>query len=308
MFKFGGGTRLKSNGEYEIPICMVGKQVRVKTDVVDSDIPLLLSRSAMKKAGVKMDSENDTAVIMGKEVALNITSSGHYCIPIDKTETVHVNEVHAVKLEEMTQDEQKSALLKLYRQFAHPPKKRLVALLKDAGGWRGEYDDHLLEIQSKCELCKVYAVTPPRPVVSMPMAKELNEKVAMDLKQYKDRWMIDMWFRYTVSVFIRRKKPSNVIEATMKNWIGVFGLMGALMTDNGGEFSSDEMREITSILNVRLCTAAGMSPFQNGLCERVHAITDMMLIKLAAENKNVEIETLLLWANMARNSLQMWNG
>jgi hypothetical protein len=33
-----------------------------------------------------------------------------------------------------------------------------------------------------------------------------------------------------------------------------------------------------------------------------------MLIKLAAENKNVEIETLLLWANMARNSLQMWNG
>jgi hypothetical protein len=44
---------------------------------------------------------------MGKEVALNITSSGHYCIPIDKTETV--NEVHAVKLEEMIQDEQKLA-------------------------------------------------------------------------------------------------------------------------------------------------------------------------------------------------------
>jgi hypothetical protein len=49
---------------------------------------------------MSMDLENNTAVIMGKEVALNITSSGHYCIPIDKTETVH--EVHAVKLEEMT--------------------------------------------------------------------------------------------------------------------------------------------------------------------------------------------------------------
>lgn len=235
-----------------------------------------------------------------------VTSSGHYCIPIDKTETAHVNEVHAVKLEEMTQDEQKSVLLKLHLQFAHPPKKHLVALLKDAGGWREEYDDHLLEIQSKCELCKVYAVTPPRPVVSMPMAKEFNGKVAMDLKQYKDRWilhMIDMLSRYTVSVFISRKKPSNVIEAMMKNWIGVFGLMGALMTDNGGEFSSDEIREITSILNIRLCTAAVMSPFQIGLCELVHAITDMMLIKLAAENKNVEP-----WANMARNSLQMWNG
>ena len=51
-------------------------------------------------------------------------------------------------------------------------------------------------------------------------------------------------------------------------------------TGNGGEFSSDEMREITSILNIQLCTTAGERPFQNGLCERVHAITDMMLVRL----------------------------
>ena len=55
------------------------------------------------------------------------------------------------------------------------------------------------------------------------------------------------------------------------------------MTDNGGEFNSDEMTEITSILNVQLCTTAGESPFQNRLCERVHAITDMMLVKHAAD-------------------------
>ncbi|CAG2239162.1 unnamed protein product [Mytilus edulis] len=311
VFKFGGGTRLKSVGEYDLPICMVGEQVKLKTDVVDSDIPLLLSRSAMKKAGVKMDLENDTAIIMGKEVSLNLTSSGHYCIPIDKTETLKVEEVNAVRLDELNVEKRKTALLKLHRQFAHPPKKRLVALLKDAGTWKEEYDEDLSEIQSKCDLCKMYAVTPPRPVVSMPMAKQFNEKVTIDLKQYKDRWilhMIDMWSRYTVSVFINRKKPTNVIEALMKNWVGIFGVMGALMSDNGGEFSSDEMREVASILNVKVCTTAGMSPYQNGLCERVHAITDIMLMKLEAENKNVESGTLLSWANMARNSLQMWNG
>lgn len=143
------------------------------------------------------------------------------------------------------------------------------------------------------------------------MAKEFNEKVAMDLKQYKGRWilhMIDMWSRYTVSVFIQRKRPSDVIDAMMKYWVGVFGVMGAIMSDNGGEFSSDEMREIASILNIRLCSTAGMSLYQNGLCERVHAVTDMMLTKLEDENKTVNIETLLAWANMARNSLQMWNG
>lgn len=76
-----------------MPANIAGKDVTVKTDVVDSDIPLLLSRAAMKIAGVKMDLQNDTATIMGKEVALNLTSSEHYCIPIDKTQKVPVENV-----------------------------------------------------------------------------------------------------------------------------------------------------------------------------------------------------------------------
>ena len=67
------------------------------------------------------------------------------------------------------------------------------------------------------------------------------------------------------------------------------------MTDNGGEFSSDEMREVVSILNVRLVTTAAESPFQNGLCERVHLVTDMMLLTLIEENKKTESQTLLSW-------------
>ena len=51
IFKFGGGTRLKSKGEYHLPATFAGKNVTVITDVVESDIPLLLSRNAMKRAG-----------------------------------------------------------------------------------------------------------------------------------------------------------------------------------------------------------------------------------------------------------------
>lgn len=39
MFRFGGGTQLKSEREYNIPAVIVGKHVRIKTDVVNSDIP-----------------------------------------------------------------------------------------------------------------------------------------------------------------------------------------------------------------------------------------------------------------------------
>ena len=83
VFKFGGGTCLKFKGEYSLPAVIAGKDVMIKTDVVELDIPLLLSRTAMKKAAIKMDLENDPASIMGKEIALNLTTSGHYCIPID---------------------------------------------------------------------------------------------------------------------------------------------------------------------------------------------------------------------------------
>ena len=133
----------------------------------------------------------------------------------------------------------------------------------------------------------------------------------MDLKQRNRYWIlhiIDMWSRYTASVFIISEKPSDVIDALMQRWIAVFGTIGSIMTDNGREFSSDEMRKVAPILNVKLITTAADSPFQNGLCERVQSVTDMMLLKLMEENKETESQTLLSWANMARNSLQMWNG
>ena len=49
MFKFGGGECLKSIAQYDIPAYLGGKKVIIRTDVVPSDIPLLLSLNAMKK-------------------------------------------------------------------------------------------------------------------------------------------------------------------------------------------------------------------------------------------------------------------
>ena len=99
----------------------------------------LLSRMTMKQAGVKMDLEHDRAEIFGQDVALNLTSSGHYCIPIDKTEKIPVETVCAVNFDDIGENERYKILLKLHRQFAHPSKRRLVALLKDAGVWKDDY-------------------------------------------------------------------------------------------------------------------------------------------------------------------------
>ena len=313
VFQFGGGEKLNSKASYHIPAVIAGQEITIITDVVESNIPLLLSLKAMKNAKVKLNLENDTVEILGKSVALNNTTSGHYCLPLDNTNNISVEQVCAVNLKEIDSKERYKALLKLHRQFAHPPERKLTALLKDAGVWEDHFKDDLVEIQQKCQLCKRYAQTPPRPAVSLPMATSFNQKVAMDLKKWNDKWilhLVDMWSRLTVSVFIERKKSSEVIDKIMLNWIGGagFGVMGAILTDNGGEFNSDEMREVASMLNVNVITTAAESPFQNGLCERIHSVTDMMLLKLTEEYPKTPLNVLLCWANMARNSLQMWHG
>ena len=54
-FVLGGGNQLRSDCEFLLPAEIAGKEVRTKTNVVQSGISLLLYRNAMKTAGVKMD-------------------------------------------------------------------------------------------------------------------------------------------------------------------------------------------------------------------------------------------------------------
>ena len=51
----------------EIPAFLTGRDVMIMTDVVDSDIPLLLSVNFMKNAKVKLDLENGTAEIVERK-------------------------------------------------------------------------------------------------------------------------------------------------------------------------------------------------------------------------------------------------
>ena len=74
IFEFGGGVQRKILRSYIIHIKLAGKNISLKTDVIESDIPLLLSSSSMKKAKIKMKTENDTAEVLGATVKMRSTS------------------------------------------------------------------------------------------------------------------------------------------------------------------------------------------------------------------------------------------
>ncbi|XP_071118367.1 uncharacterized protein [Haliotis cracherodii] len=314
IFKFGGGRLLKSIAKVTFPCEIAGVNCTITTDVVQSDIPLLLGKPAMKAAKVVLDLENDRASIFGKEINLQCTSSGHYCIPILHS-TMHVNQTFEVLYSQSMQSrqEKKKKILKLHRQFAHPSSRRLLMLLEDAGIKDDTNQALVDEVAQECDVCLKFKKTPARPVVSLPLATKFNEVVAMDLKFWKTGvyflHLIDMATRFSLAAVIRKKTPEVVIDQILKLWVGSgLGTPRKFLADNGGEFANEEYRDMAENLNVEVMNTASFSPWQNGLCERNHAVVDDCVSKLMTDNPRLDLETALVWAINAKNSLQMVHG
>ena len=49
-------------------------------------------------------------------------------------------------LDSLNNQDRIKTLLKLHRKFAHPPKNRLIALLKDADVWKEEYEEIIEQV------------------------------------------------------------------------------------------------------------------------------------------------------------------
>ena len=158
----------------------------------------------------------------------------------------------------------------------------------------------------------------PKPKIACPRAERFNEIVTLDLKDVNDSekkenryilYMIDMFSRLTVGVFIKDKHPETVANKILKHWVGAgFGLMRFIHSDLGGEFVNKTMTDVADYLNVRLTTTAAHSPNMNGCNERNHATVDRMMSKMMDEDKNLSAETALCWALNAKNSLENNNG
>ena len=312
FFRFGGGTCLKSKGLYDVPCVLAGECCRLGVDVVECELPLLLSKDSMKKAEVVLDLVDDRASIFGKTVDLQCTSSGHYSLPINKTEIPIQPNFH-VLFSDQADSEKTKTVEKLHKQFGHPSIHRLKSLFRDAGIEDKVILDLVDEVSKSCEVCKRFTKTPARPVVSLPMATEFNEAVAMDLKVWRPNLyflhLIDIATRFSLAAVIRRKTPDLIIHHVMTLWIGSgFGCPKKFLADNGGEFANEEYKDMCSNLNIEVLNTAANSPWQNGLCERNHAVVDDCVSKMLEDSPETPLEVALVWAINAKNALQMVYG
>jgi transposase InsO family protein len=306
-FMFGNQGKMTADEAYEIPIKIGGKLHMIKIDVIESDIPLLLSKAEMKNLGMTLDMKNDAAYINGAPAKVSTTSAGHMIMDlIDQDEAQVMEELYAINLLESDRRTQKRMLDKIHRQFGHRTKPIFVSLLKDTNNWLPEFSGMLDKIIDNCEGCIMKKKTPARPSVALPRATDFNEILTMDLKIWEGKYilyMIDSFSRYTVATVIPRKKPNEVVDAIFKHWVKYFGVPHTVMTDNGGEFTGEEMRNVTSYLNVYKDTTGAEAPWMNGLNERNHALADNILRQVTRDYPDMDLATAIAWACAAKNSL-----
>ena len=69
-FKFGDGNEL--NYKVTLPCVIAAIEVSIITDVVDSDIPLLLSKDSMKRARTCHIFENDSVTMFKKKNSIEM--------------------------------------------------------------------------------------------------------------------------------------------------------------------------------------------------------------------------------------------
>ena len=122
-------------------------------------------------------------------------------------------------------EEHPKALLKIHGQFSHPGISLEENLLKNAILWVISISRELKSIHSKCLNCKQFSKVPPRLVVTLSPASELNEVLTLDLTEVKVKQfkyilhVIDGYTKLSPSLFITNKESSTIVVNLMKHWL-----------------------------------------------------------------------------------------
>ena len=157
VFRFGDGVETRSMMCSSVPVFVGRQRFVVDIEVVPNEIPLLISKGAMKQMNMQLDFSTDTAIVRGEKVKLICTSTGHYCLPLNATciDDQSVNFVlHLECLNGLSRRETLSKAMKLHRQFSHASKEKLRKLLCDGGCENQEFMNAIDQVCDDCEICQ----------------------------------------------------------------------------------------------------------------------------------------------------------
>ena len=287
-FKFGDGHKVFSYKKVTLPADIAGINCFIDIELVKEKIPLLLSKSSLKKAKAVIVMANDKIIIFDKKIALYFSTSGHYCIDIypRNREANNCEEVMILE-KDLSDNEKKTQVIKIHKQFGHASIENIKKRINNAGFLHKDLNAITENVIQSSDTCIRFKKAPPKPVVGLSKAKDFNETISLDLHEINSEiyyfHTIDEFTRYSNVVIIKKKSSS--LTAFIRNWLSIFGASKKLFSDNEGEFISDEFYEMCERFNIKVITTPSYSPWSNGLCERLNQFLTNMLGKIRDDVK-----------------------
>ena len=104
-------------------------------------------------------------------------------------------------------------------------------------------------------------------MVSVSLAEEFDEVVAMDLKIFESSiilHLVDHVTRFSAAAVVKSKYRNEIIKHLFRTWISIFGAPSKFFNDNRGEFSNEEYNEMCGSYNITIKKITAESPFSNG--------------------------------------------
>ena len=160
--------------------------------------------------------------------------------------------------------------------------------------WPGIHSD-ILRFCRSCDICqrtiskgRIFKV----PLGSMPIIDAPFQRIAIDIvgpiqpmTERGNRYiltLVDYATRYPEAIPLPSIETTRVAEA-MVNVFSRVGFPNEILTDQGAQFTSELMKEISRLLSIRQLTTTPYHPACNGLVERFNGTLKTMLKRLCAD-------------------------
>ena len=172
-------------------------KTKLYVSVVNANIPLLVGTPDMKKLGLTINFEKDKAYTSrtNEYFDLEKNDKGHLTLPI--TTTPLSEESHDImKIEECTREEKHKKIKKVHQILCHPRENVLKAFYRDSSENDKETLELVEDVSRSCSVCLLHKRTPSRPKVGLPLSRDFNSCVALNLKERRKNKNYILYIKY----------------------------------------------------------------------------------------------------------------
>ena len=318
-FRFGDSRCFPSLGlillHGTLPIIRKGeattRQVTIQLDVIQTSIPILISRRTLSLMGAVIDFAECTLRLSNGDITqLCEQKTGHLLLSLDvksfqpcMTENREREEVFVSDSNAMTKPE----VGKLHRHTGHAEAGILAQMIRTAG--RTCDPQVIQEVVKECPCVNSRATISPN-IAGRYLSPYPGFSVFLDIcypregtgHRYPHLGIIDSFSRFLIVIPLQSLRPEEVIASFERHWMTFLGSPRFLMKDGGPGTRSKAWEEFASVYDIVMVINPPGSVNQMGMIERHLGILKVGLEKVSSYDKSASFDDCLQRACVGKNN------